>query len=207
MNKIIVVLFILTNSMSVFGQEDNLDINGLSVAIVPSSIINRWYGYQIKAEYGFLDYFAVQLNAAYLKGTNIGHPFEGYRVRPSLKYYFLNDFENHRPYVEIGYIHRSVNEYFLGNIKMFGGAFIQKEEVRRSKTLNAGYVLYGVKQTIVEKLWYDIGVGLGLGKIYILNDYDIEGEIIPTDDFFFKQTDGSTGFPVFLLHLAIGYNF
>ena len=43
---------------------------------------------------------------------------------------------------------------------MFGGAFFQKEEVRRVKTLNAGYVLYGIKQTIEDRLWYDIGFGL-----------------------------------------------
>ncbi|MFT4537026.1 MAG: hypothetical protein ACJA1A_002552 [Saprospiraceae bacterium] len=90
---------------------------------------------------------------------------------------------------------------------MFGGAFFQKEEVRRVKTLNAGYVLYGIKQTIEDRLWYDIGFGLGFDKISVLNHYDLDGEIVPTDDFYINQRDGSTRYPVFLFHLAIGYNF
>ena len=189
------------------GQEDNYDINGFSVGIVPSALLNVWRGYQGEINYGFADHFEISLNAGAMYGTNTNVPYSGYRIRPSVKYYFLNDYEENRFYVEAGYLHRVINEHVVDTYNMFQGAFFQDLLNKRTRTLDGAFALLGTRESVFSSRFYlDFGIGVGLGSMRIVHDRIEGGELIQ-DNFFSITSEGTSGFIILILHVSFGYDF
>jgi hypothetical protein len=209
MKKNFILIFLFSVWCSVTNaQEDNYDINGFSVGIVPSALLNVWTGFQGEVNYGFADHYEISINGGNLYGQNKDTPFTGYRIRPSVKYYFLNDYEENRFYIEAGYLHRVVNEKVIDNYNMFQGAYQQKLLNNRSRTLNGGFAMIGTRTSLLSSNFYlDFGVGAGLGYITIAHDTLENGELIPTNALFSNTREGTSGFPILIMHLSIGYDF
>ncbi len=191
------------------GQQDNYKINGTSIGITPIALLNVWNGYQIEAGYGFLDHYEISLNIGLLRGSRTDKVYSGYRIRPTAKYYFLNDFEDHRFYVGLGYLYRHVDKKEYSNFRMFQGAFIEEKLVTTQKIVKGGFATYGVKQKLEKtNIYFDIGVGLGLGVIDVENQYE-PGGVMEFNTSFIEifEDDGRSGFPILFLHFSIGYNF
>jgi hypothetical protein len=203
---IVIVSFVLSSCLS-YGQEDNLDINGLSAGIVPTALFNKWIGYQAKLGYGFLDHLEVQVNLAYLRGKGRNKPYNGYRFRSSLRYYFLNDFENDRFYIEAGYLKRNVDEKYAGTFNMIDGAIIKNPEVNREKNLNGAYAMFGGKQAFSDSFWFEVGIGIGSGQYIVVNQHDQSGILIPESSLFSSYSlDGNYQFLILIGHFTIGYS-
>lgn len=209
MKKIFIILFAsIFYTSYIQGQEDNYDINGFSVGIVPSALLNIWTGFQGEVNYGFADHFEVSLNGGNLYGRNKDTPFTGYRVRPSVKYYFLNDYENFRYYIEAGYLRRVVNEQVIDTYNMFQGAFLQDLLNNRKRILDGGFVMYGLKQQFFSSKFYtDFGFGIGYGSITIAHDNIEGGELLPNQNIFSITREGTRGFVIIIFHLSVGYDF
>ncbi len=206
--RILLAFIFLSFSVLSYSQEDNYDINGLSVGFVPSALFNIWTGYQMEAGYGFKDHFEIGINVAYINGKRQNKPYQGYRIRPSIKYYFLNEFEDHRFYIEAGYLQRVIDVRLIGRFNMFEGVFFQEIEIVRNRTVKGGFAMFGIKKPIGSSgFFYDFGIGLGLGEITILNEHIPNGELESNENFFVNDSDGSLPFPILLVHASIGYNF
>lgn len=209
MKKRIVIIFLfLFFFICSHAQEDNYDINGFSVGIVPSALLNVWTGFQGEINYGFADHFEVSINAGFLYGNLRDNAYDGYRFKSSVKYYFLNDLEDNRFYIEAGYLKRITNEEFLATYNMFQGAFRQELVSIRTREINGGYAMFGSRSNFGGSRYYlDFGIGIGLGTITILNDPIENAEALSDQNFFVNNDDGTLPFPIFLLHFAVGYDF
>ncbi len=191
-----------------YAQEDNYDINGFSIGIVPSAFINVRNGFQAEVNYGLEDHFEISINGGFLYGMQKNNSYDGYRFKPSVKYYLLNDFEENRFYIEVGYIKRVTYENFLATYNMFQGSFIQDLVNKRTRTVDGAYAMYGSRQTINNSNFYlDYGVGAGLGSITIITDTVENAEVISDPGFYSNNNDGTRPFPIILIHLVIGYEF
>ena len=208
MSRIIVIVCLTLSCCFIYGQEDNLDINGLSIGIVPSALFNKWIGYQVKVGYGFLDHLEVQVNLAYISGKGRKKPYNGYRFRSSLRYYFLNDFEIDRFYIEAGYLKRNVDEKYMGTFDMIEGAIIENPEVNREKNLSGTYAMFGGKQAFSDSFWFEIGIGIGLGQFKVVNQHD-QSEILTPESSWFSSysSDGNYQFTILIAHFTVGYTF
>jgi len=208
MKKFISIIIVFSFFSTSNAQEDNYDINGFSVGIVPSALLNVWTGFQGEINYGFADHFEVSINAGFLYGKRRNNSYDGYRIRPSLKYYFLNDLENFRFYLEAGYMYRVTNEKFLASYNMFQGAFRQELINNRKREIEGLFAMFGSRSTVKDtRVYIDYGIGIGFGSITVVNGQIDNAEPINDFNFFGNNDDGTLPFPIFILHLAVGYDF
>lgn len=205
---LLVFLVLLMVHFVSYGQEDNYDINGFSIGITPSALLNIWTGYQGQVGYGFADHFEVSLNAGYLYGKRQSTSYDGYRIKPSVKYYFLNDYEANRFFVEVGYLRRVTNEEFLDTYSMFEGAFNKEIINNRDRIVDGGFAMYGSRQLIPgSNFFYEFSVGAGLGSVTVTNGIIENAEILPEENFFALNQEGKRPYLIVMFHLAVGYDF
>jgi hypothetical protein len=188
-------------------QTDNYNTNGLSIGVVPSALMNYWTGFQAEINYGFLDYYEFSLNIGAISSIKKNTVHDGYRFRPSLKYYFLKDKEDKRVYAEVGYLRRVTDEQHIDSYNMFQGAFRQEILNNRRKTLNGIFGMIGIREQYFSHLYLDAGIGVGIGYMNVELDKIDNAELIPKYDFYAYNSEGRNLFPILMFHLAVGYDF
>jgi len=210
-NTLILFFFIISNC-SIDAQDDGINTNGFSVGIVPSALLNVWTGFQGKVEYGFMDNLAVDLNIGYIRGRENDGPYSGVRIRPSIKYYFNEDYnENDRFYVSIGYLFRDHNTRSKGSISRAGGQFFERVNYTRATRLTGVFAMFGARSRLTKRIWIDGGIGLGPGLLDIKNE-DLEpGAVLVNDSerlfTFTIREPGTRRLGIIIAHFSICFGF
>lgn len=211
-DSILALLLLMVSTCYCFAQHQELDttsinssVDGFYVALVPSALSNPWTGYQAKVSYGFFDNFQLQLNGGFLYGKRSGYKFNGYRIRPAVKMFFLSSGAFDRFYIGLEYNIRKIVEKGEANYSRFGGAYREVLPFERIKKSRSFILSFGSRSYVQEGFYIETGLGLGVGPINVTTTQYPNAEHLADFEIFRSyQEQGEYSMINLLIHVSIG---
>lgn len=179
------------------------------IGITPSALFNGWLGYQSKITYSY-NRFEFAMNTGFLKGSSNGEPYDGYRIRPTLKFYFT-EIESGTFYFGFGGLYRNLNINATGTFSRFNNAFFQEIDFKIEQSMQGLYGMFGILVPLrFNGFFFDVGFGFGNSKINTTHlNVPEDATFLYTPPLFTSdsRSAGIIRYPIVFGHFAILYEF
>ena len=205
----LLILGLLLFSYAKSDAQIDTDNHRFMIGITPSALFNGWIGYQAKATYGYRK-MEFDLNVGLLKGRVNSEPYQGYRIRPVIKFHFA-EIDSGTFYFGLGALYRRLNIDATGTFSRFNDTFFQEIDFKIEQSMKGLYAMFGILIPLrYDRFYFDMGFGFGnsIVNTYHFNVPD-DAEFLYNPPLFTRDTRsaGSTRYPITFGHFAMLYKF
>lgn len=170
MTRFLVVLILMTTYFTAHSQDDTETFHfpKYAVGITPTALVNFYYGYQIRNDFGLTDKIAVSLESAYINGSIFGPETRGYRLKPAINY-VLKSYKKSLTYISFNMVlrhtfFRTTSEY---NFRRYG--YVERVDFFQERFLTGAEVSIGFMGKLSDRFLINFSAGAGGGDINILD--------------------------------------